>query len=220
MERNPPVNLIDRLEQDYTGQLQTSAAEEASALREVLSQHPLPEQVAVYDHRFMLTILLSLVFFHINLFVWVIFFYQAGQPGFSFSWQWAAILLGLNAFTAFTIYIPFMTFRSRNTPLFVISLAGIQFRDVPKLIPWTAVDDFSATKINMTIIVEFHLRHDYPITWSLPWLTPVKYNRAKHQIVLNCSGMKPAGKHVIDYLGHYHAQSWVHARLAELGEPA
>jgi len=224
MKQSSAVSLIDSLEQDYTEQLQTSAAEEITALREALSQHPLPEQVTVYDHRYVQTMLAPLLFLNFNLLAWLIFFYQAIQPGFSFSWVWAAVLLGLGAFTALISYIPVMSFRHRNTPLLVISLAGIQFRDAPKLIPWTAVDDFSVTKFNVAVIVnvawivEFRLRHDYPVNWSLPALVPVKYNRNKHRIVLNCAGVKPAGKQVVDYIGHYHAQSWVRARLAELGE--
>jgi len=223
-KNTPSVSLIDRLEQDYTEQLQTSATEEITALREALSQHPLPEQVAVYDHRYVQTMWLPLLFLPFNLLAWLIFFYQASQSGFSFSWVWPTILLGLGAFTALIVYIPVMSFRNRNTPLLVISLAGIQFRDVPKIIPWTAVDDFSVTKfnvagiVNVAWIVEFCLRHDYPVNWSLPPLVPMKYNRNKHRIVLNCALVKPAGKQVVDYIGHYHAQSWVRARLAELGE--
>jgi len=233
-KNNPPANLIDSLEQDYTRQLQTSAAEEIAALREILGPNPLPEhqQIAIGGNSATNSpilvgaalLVVAALMVLINFAVLAITFNKMRQPGGSFPWQSVAISLGVAAFTVLLTYILVMSFRKRNTPLYVISLAGIQFRDEPKLIPWAAVEDFSVIKvkhmgINTMWIVQLHLLRDYRVNWPFSLLRPATYHRNKHRIVINFGrGTSPGGQKFVDYIGQYHAQSLARARLAELEE--
>jgi len=210
MHSQKPESLIDRLEQDYVEHTQANAAEEISALRELLGE-PLPQSISVYER---LPILVSLgVVLLVALAVWL--FRNNGL-------QAATIFVA--ALAGGGLYMLVSLFTRLNKVLFTLSLEGVRFRDVSSVVPWSAIADYSVTQnsvngIDTMVTVVFDLEDGVQPEWPRKHPAKVKYHRRKNRIGIQVLALRPSPKKIAKTIGEYRNQSLVRARLAELGAP-
>jgi len=208
MHSQKPESLIDRLEQDYVQHTQASAAEEISALRELLGE-PLPQSTSVHERP---PILLSLgIVLLVALAVWL--FRSNGL-------QAATIVVA--ALAGGGIYMLVSLFTRLNNALFTLSLEGVRFRGTSSVVPWSAIADFSVTQnsvngIDTGVAVAFDLEEGYQPEWPRKQPVRVKYRRKKNKIGVSVLALRPSSKKIAKAIGEYRTQSLVRARLAELG---
>jgi len=215
-----PDSLIGSLEQDDAAQALVRAAQETAALHEVLKE-PLPETTPVYERGIFST--LCLLFVGGFLLVLGLSLMQEARDSGSIDASKIALFgipLGLAALIFYRIYKLFKYWR---TPLFTLSLAGVQFRGSDSLTPWSQVDNYMVNVttyygfIPISARVDFDLAPGKPFEWPLKKPASLKYKPKKNQVRAGGVGLSPSSKKVAKFIGFYRAQSYALDRLAELG---
>jgi len=208
------------LEQDYTAQAADRAAQETAALHEVLKD-TLPETTPVYERSFFT----SLVLLAVGGFLLVLglaLFQEARNSGSISAGEAAGFALPL-ALAALMLYRIYKVIRYWKTPLFTLSLAGVQFRGIDALTPWAQVDNYMVNVttyygfITISARVDFDLSPGKPFDWPVKKPYRLKYKPKKNQVIAAGIGLSPSTKKVAKLIGHYRAQSYALDRLAEIG---
>jgi len=216
-----PDSLLGSLEQDYAQEAQANAAQETAALHEVLKE-TLPETTPVYERSIFTALALLLV---------GIGFLSVGFGLASASITHSEATLVSQAFGALfflvvgglMLYRIYKLFRYWKTPLFTLSLAGVQFRGLESLTPWAQVDNYMVNVttyyglITISARVDFDLAPGKPFEWPAAKPYRLKYKPKKNQVRAGGVGLSPSTKKVTAFIGQYRAQSYALDRLAELG---
>jgi len=219
-EQNPD-SLLGSLEQDYAAQAQDRAARETAALHEVLKE-TLPETTPVYERSFFT--MLCLLFVGGFLLVLGLSLFQEARNSGSVSAGEGTLVLFLLGIGALMLYRIYKLFRYWKTPLFTLSLAGVQFRGNESLTPWTQVDNYMVNVttyygfITISARVDFDLAPGKPFEWPSKKPYRLKYKPKKNQVRAGGVGLSPSTKKVAAFIGQYRAQSYALDRLAELGD--
>jgi len=216
----PPDSLLGSLEQDYTAQAQDRAAQETAALHDVLKE-PLPETTPVYERSFFTSLILLAVGGFL-LVLGLALFQEARNSGAISAGEAAGFALPL-ALAGLVLYRIYKLIRYWKTPLFTLSLAGVQFRGLESLTPWAQVDNYMVNVttyygfITISARVDFDLSPGKPFDWPVKKPYRLKYRPKKNQVHAGGVGLSPSTKKVAKLIGHYRAQSYALDRLAELG---
>jgi len=214
-----PDSLLGSLEQDYTQQAQDRAALETAALHEVLKE-TLPETTPVYE-RSIFTPLLLLAVSGFLLVLGLSLFQEARNSGSISAGEAAGFAIPL-ALAALMLYGIYKLIRYWRTPLFTLSLAGVQFRGFESLTPWAQVDNYMVNVttyygfITISARVDFDLAPGKPFDWPVNKPYRLKYKPKKNQVRAGSIGLSPSTKKVAKFIGQYRAQSYALDRLAEL----
>jgi len=216
-----PDSLLGSLEQDYTQQAQASAAKETAALHEILKE-TLPETTPVYARGIFTSLLLLLVgglLLSIGLGV-----FQVALHNGSFSSGEITVVIISLGLGGLMLYGSYKIIRYWKTPLFTLSLAGVQFRGCETLTPWAQVDNYLVNVttyygfITIAAQVSFDLTPGKPFEWPAKKPHGLKYKPKKNQVFAAAVGLSPSSKKVANLIGQYRAQSYALDRLAELGQ--
>jgi len=214
-------SLLGSLEQDYAAQAQDRAAQETAALHEVLKE-TLPETTPVYERS--IFTMLCLLFVGIG-FLAVGFGLASesithSEATLTSQATGALFFLGIGGLMLYRVY---RLFKYWKIPLFTLSLAGVQFRGVDSLTPWTQVDNYMVNVttyygfITLSARVDFDLAPGKPFDWPVKKPANLKYKPKKNQVRAGGVGLSPSTKKVASLIGQYRAQSYALDRLAELG---
>jgi len=219
-EQNPD-SLLGSLEQDYAAQAQDRAAQETAALHEVLKE-TLPETTPVYERNFFTMLCLLLVgvgFLTVG--------FGFASEGITHSKATlvsrASGIVFFLAVGGLMLYRVYRLFKYWKTPLFTLSLAGVQFRGLESLTPWAQVDNYMVNVttyygfITLSARVDFDLAPGKPFEWPTKKPANLKYKPKKNQVHAGGVGLSPSTKKVSALIGQYRAQSYALDRLAELG---
>jgi len=216
-----PDSLLGSLEQDYAAQAQDRAAQETAALHEVLKE-TLPETTPVYERGVFVMVVLLLVgmgFLSVGLGLASASITHSEATPISQALG-AIFFLGLGGLMLYRLYRAIALWK---TPLFTLSLAGVQFRGLESLTPWTQVDNYMVNVttyygfITISARVDFDLAPGKPFEWPVKKPAGLKYKPKKNQVRAGGVGLSPSTKKVAAFIGQYRAQSYALDRLAELG---
>jgi len=216
-------SLLGSLEQDYTQQAQADAAQERAALHALLKD-PLPETVPVYERNLFST--LSLLGFGILfLFFGIVqvnniikFDYE------KFEGNNATAIVFFFGASALILWRLYRLFANWKTPLFTLSLTGVQFRGCAGLIPWKQVHNYQVHIttyygfITISARVDFDLAPNQPVEWPAKKPVGVKYKPKKARIRASGIGVSPRSKKLAELIGNYRVQSHALDRLELLGD--
>jgi len=217
----PSDSLLGSLEQDYTQQAQANAAQETAALHEVLKE-TLPETTPVYERSIFVMLCLLGVgggFLSVG-FGLASTSITHSEATLASQATGALFFLGVGGLMFYKLYKLFKYWR---TPLFTLSLAGVQFRGGDSITPWAQVDNYMVNVttyygfITISARVDFDLAPGNPFEWPVKKPAGLKYKPKKNQVRAGGVGLSPSTKKVAALIGQYRAQSYALDRLAELG---